>query len=78
MQAISKKLMQEDRPELDNMTVLRKEMIHQMLELTGGDVALINPAFAVFYGCRSKIEIPQLTHDLLSTLKSKFSLFISY
>lgn len=75
MQAISKKLIQEDRSELDNMTVLRKEMIHQMLEQTGGDLALINPAFAVFYRCRSQIDIPKLTHDLLSTLKSKFSLF---
>lgn len=75
MQAISKKLIEEDRPELDNMTVLRKEMIHQMLEQTGGDVALINPAFAVFYGCRSQIEIPQITHDLLKALKKKYSLF---
>lgn len=75
MQAISKKLLEEDRPELDNMTLLRKEMIHQMLEQTGGDLALINPAFAIFYGCRSQIKIPQLTHDLLSALKSKYSLF---
>ncbi|AUD77814.1 HAD family hydrolase [Kangiella profundi] len=75
MQAISNKLIQEDRSELDNMTVLRKEMIHQMLEQTGGDLALINPAFAVFYRCRSQIDIPKLTHDLLSTLKSKYSLF---
>ncbi|WP_417445483.1 HAD-IA family hydrolase [Kangiella sp.] len=75
MQAISKKLLEEDRPELDNMTLLRKEMIHQMLEQTGGDSALINPAFAIFYGCRSQIEIPQLTHDLLSALKDKYSLF---
>ncbi|MCW8857490.1 MAG: HAD-IA family hydrolase [Kangiella sp.] len=75
MQAISKKLLEEDRPELDNMTLLRKEMIHQMLEQTDGDSALINPAFAIFYGCRSQIKIPQLTRDLLSTLKNKYSLF---
>ncbi|NVJ65212.1 MAG: HAD-IA family hydrolase [Gammaproteobacteria bacterium] len=74
MERISQQLIQLQKPEYENMTVLRKSVIRQMLQEVGGDLSLINPAFAVFYHWRNQINIPNKSKRLLEQLQKKYNL----
>ncbi len=74
MERISEQLIQLQKPEYENMTVLRKAVIRQMLTEVDGDLSLINPAFAVFYHWRNQIQVPKVSHQVLSHLQKKFIL----
>lgn len=75
MHRVSEQFVAQDIPHFDNMTTLRKAVIEHMLLETAGDLNLVNQAFAVFYYWRNQIQIPQVTYQLLETLKQKYSLF---
>lgn len=75
MHRVSEQFIARDIPHFENMTTLRKAVIEHMLLETAGDLNLVNQAFAVFYFWRNQIKIPRVTHQLLDTLKQKYSLF---
>ncbi len=74
MERIAHQLQQQKDPVFENMTVLRKAVIRQMLQETQGDLSLINPAFAIFYHWRNQIQIPAITIEVLQHLKKKYTL----
>ncbi|NVK22011.1 MAG: HAD-IA family hydrolase [Kangiellaceae bacterium] len=75
MQRLSDQLIATEQEHLENMTVLRKHVIEHMLQETAGDLALVNPAFAVFYHWRNHIDIPNISIDLLGKLQKKYTLY---
>ncbi|WP_251358467.1 HAD-IA family hydrolase [Kangiella sp. TOML190] len=73
MESIAQQL-QLSNQNFDNMTLLRKAVIKQMLIDTDGDLALINPAFAIFYHWRNQIQVPKISRQVLQTLTKKYTL----
>ncbi len=61
-------------PAYENMTVLRKAVLRQMLAETHGDPALVSPAFAVFYHWRNQVRVPEASRDLLARLAASHRL----
>ncbi len=74
MERITEQLVELNQPVYENMTVLRKAVIKQMLQEVNGDLSLVNPAFAVFYHWRNQIQIPETTHKVLEHLTQKYTL----
>ena len=74
MERITEQLIQLEKPEYENMTVLRKTVIKTMLQEVGGDESLVNPAFAIFYHWRNQISVPEITFKVLDYLKEKYIL----
>ncbi len=74
MERISQQLIQLEKPEYENMTLLRKAVIRQMLQEVAGDESLINPAFAVFYHWRNQITIPEISSQVLSYLQKEYTI----
>lgn len=79
MLRISEQLQQTQDPAeqiaFENMTVLRKTALKQMLIETAGDLRLVNQAFTVFYHWRNQIQVPASSIELLKKLSKKYSLF---
>ncbi|MRX28034.1 HAD-IA family hydrolase [Kangiella sp. HZ709] len=74
MERITEQLIELEQPEYENMTVLRKAVIKQVLQEVNGDISLVNPAFAIFYHWRNQIVIPETTHRVLEYLARKYTL----
>lgn len=64
-----------EKPEYENMTVLRKAVIKKVLEDVGGDLSLVNPAFSIFYYWRNQIRLDGNVIKWLSRLKKCYKIF---
>lgn len=70
----SGRLRESGDPAFDNMTVLRKAVLREMLAETHGDPALVSQAFAIFYHWRNQVRVPEASLELLARLAATHQL----